>query len=362
MIAVVDFVVEHLEVHLLMEVSAKKSKVLSGRAAIAVAVANGVRCKKVSPTSHAKLLGIDTVGGRRRSTITFQHRLQAFSNIVPRFQAIRRTGVNSKQMVRAAGPPAILYGCEVMGISDSALSVTRGRVAAAAAPAAGGKNPDRTLYALDGNSGTLDPAFEAHTSPLKFWALAHWEGWFTQQQMSEAFAEASLKLEQCKGSWWSAVAGPTTALLASLNRLGWCMPSSAEAVDDLGFTWSFIKDSPAALVAAGRESVRRWRLLRAGEAIPGLILASCDVGDPWPSGGTILCDFSMLLAPFLNAAGSGAATCENWCPQWRGDLASAISGGQWPQTRKAAVPNWGIEDSRCQLCLSGPARNATWSG
>ena len=39
MIQVIDFVVEELEVRLLMEVSAKKSKVLAGRPSIAVAVA-----------------------------------------------------------------------------------------------------------------------------------------------------------------------------------------------------------------------------------------------------------------------------------------------------------------------------------
>ncbi len=45
----IDFVVEQLEAHLLMEVSAKKSKVLAGRAGIAVAVAKGIRSQKLSP-------------------------------------------------------------------------------------------------------------------------------------------------------------------------------------------------------------------------------------------------------------------------------------------------------------------------
>ena len=40
-----------------------------------------------------------------------------------------------------------------------------------------------------------------------------------------------------------------------------------------------------------------------------------------------------------------------WSTRCRGDLASAMCGGQWTQARKAAVPASGITDNRCQLCL-----------
>ena len=110
MIMVLDFVVHQLEEVLLMEVSATKSKILSGRPALAIAIANGVASGKMSWTRHAKLLGTDSVGGRRRTTEVAQLRLAEFSKLVPRFQALRRLGVNSKQMVRAAAPsPAILH-------------------------------------------------------------------------------------------------------------------------------------------------------------------------------------------------------------------------------------------------------------
>ena len=351
LIRVLNFVVDKLENGLCMEVSAKKSKVLAGRAMVAEAVAAGVGSKKLTATTHAKLLGTDSVGGRRRSTATLQKRIRSFNCTVPRLHALLRAGVNTKQMVRAAGTPAILYGCEVMGVSDTCLLDIRRKVAAAAAPEAGGKNPERTLYALDGSDGTLDPAFEAHASPIKHWALAWWEHWFTPPQLAEAFAEATAKMERCKGSWWSVVAGPVAALLASIRRIGWTMPCAGLAVDDLGFQWNFLRDSPAAIAQASRDSVRRWRLLRVGDSMPGLIPDACDVGHPWPEGGTILCDFSMLLAPLVKGKGTGAVTNEEWNPRWKGDLASAISGGQWPQARKAAVPSWGIEDQRCQLCL-----------
>ena len=109
MIRVLDFVIHHLEVLLRMLVSDTKSKVLSGRPHLAAAVAEGIQSKKVGVTTHAKLLGTDSVGGRKRSTQVAQQRLVKFTTAIPRFQSLRRVGVNSKQMVRAAGPPGTCH-------------------------------------------------------------------------------------------------------------------------------------------------------------------------------------------------------------------------------------------------------------
>ena len=98
----VDFVVDKFENGLHMEVSAQKSKVVAGRPCMAVAIAQGLESRKFQPTVHTKELGTDAVGGRRRSTATFQKRLRAFSRTVPRLHSLRKMGVNSKQMVRAA--------------------------------------------------------------------------------------------------------------------------------------------------------------------------------------------------------------------------------------------------------------------
>ena len=279
MIDVIDFVVDWLENRLHMEVSASKSKVLAGRLPIALAIEQGTVTNKVSATTHAKLLGTDSIGGRKRSTKCFQERLQAFSSTAGRYFSIRAAGVNSVQMVRTAGILAVMYGCEIFGVSDTSLHTTRSRRAAAAAPKAGGKNPDLSLLGLDGQNGTLDPAFEAHVSPLKHWALAWWEAWFDQESMASAFSAAALKLAAAKGSEWQSVAGPTAALLATANRTGWTLPSAHEVVDDTGLSWDFRVDSPAAIVAACKESVRRWRLKRVGNILPGLLPDLCDFGD-----------------------------------------------------------------------------------
>ena len=235
------------------------------------------------------MLGVDSVGGRRRSTATFQDKVSTFAQAGPRIHALRKAGVNSVQMVRSAGTPAVMYGCEVMGLSDSALHLARTRIASAAAANAGGKNSDLVLHAIDGPAGTLDPAFEAHAAPVLFWATAVWCCWFTRLQLEKAFQHASLKLAtREETSCWSIVTGPATALLASLRRIGWVMPNAFELIDNTGTSWQCDSVSPGAIASACHDSVRRWRLERIGAHLPGLIPVGCDVGAADCPEGTIL--------------------------------------------------------------------------
>ena len=130
----------------------------------------------------------------------------------------------------------------------------------------------------------MDPAFEAHASPALHWSMALWPKWFPRDQLQMAFTDASLRLAARTGSPGN---GPASALVASLERLGWIMPSFTEAVDDLGTSWRFDLDSPGAIATACRDSVRRWRIRRVGIAVPGLIPEACDVGAPDSETGTM---------------------------------------------------------------------------
>jgi hypothetical protein len=170
-------------------------------------------------------------------------------------------------------------------------------------------------------------------------ACAWWEGWFDQVVSCTAFAEASLRVGSTEGSWWHRTARPVEALIASLRRSGWTMPSDQQAVDDFGNSWWFLHDPPAAVVKACHDSVRSWRLARAGEALPGFIPAECDVTSTRLGQRHRLIDCSYNLAPLVNGRGCGSMTTEDWNPKWKGELAPACCGGQWPQFRKAQFLN-----------------------
>ena len=105
----------------------------------------------------------------------------------------------------------------------------------------------------------------------------------------------------------------------------------------------------AAVVRAAQRAVRRWRVTRIAAQLPGLMPTLCDVPDAIHFR-SVLVDCGQFLSLWLHAKGPGAKISKFWSPEWRSSLCSAVVGGQWTQARRAAVPDWGIEDARCQLC------------
>ena len=119
MAEIIDFVVDVLENGMRMQVSAKKSRVIASKPSIAQAIVEATHGSKVSGDTHAKLSGTGTVGGNRRTTKTFRNRLGKFSSTLPRYKALKEIGGNAALMARTVGVPAIMYGCETIGFSDS---------------------------------------------------------------------------------------------------------------------------------------------------------------------------------------------------------------------------------------------------
>ena len=77
------------------------------------------------------------------------------------------------------------------------LMEQRRLVAQAAAPANGscGQNLDMALLLVDGPSGRVDPAFEAHLTPIVEWSRAIWNAWIPEdiRQVSCDSAVAALR-------------------------------------------------------------------------------------------------------------------------------------------------------------------------
>ena len=107
-----DFVVDMLEVELLLEVSTTKSMAAAGRPALAGRIVRTSLTQKLRSVRSTKMLGTPSGGGRRRSIKALSVRLHLFSKRISRIQSLRRAGVNTSSIVRAAGTPAITYGVD----------------------------------------------------------------------------------------------------------------------------------------------------------------------------------------------------------------------------------------------------------
>ena len=303
------------------------------------------------------MLGVGTAGGRRRSIKVLKSRIKAFRKRVPRIQRLRRAGVNAVRLARAAGTPMITYGADVSSMAPSHLEAARRAIAKAVAPAAGGKSSQVVLYVADGASGTLDPAFDANVLPLQMWALAHWQSWVPVQKLEAAMQQALADHPPDQPTAWRRVAGPVSALVAAIRRLGWAIGNHRQFRTDVGEQLDLLLDPPCVVAQAARRAVRRWRVAGLGRAMPALIPQIPDLvvdrdrsGRPTFERQELVLDFADVLDSVLAASGkSGKKAFADWEPNCKGELRSAITGGQWPQARLAAVKGW-TDTVACQLC------------
>ena len=63
----------------------------------------------------------------------------------------------------------------------------------------------------------------------------------------------------------------------------------------------------------------------------------------------MLVDLTTFIKPLYRGSKKVTTKLPQWTAKCRGYLTSAINGGQWPQARKAKLPNFEASD-QCQLC------------
>ena len=302
---------------------------------------NAAVCKQLVGISVGAALRVTSLGtglgaGTRRNVSQLKKRLRRFRSRLPRFKALRRAGVRTDRLLRTGANAAMMFGCEVMGISDSMLNTQRRTAAAATCERNCGADLDLTLLVADDrSSGAADPAFAAHVGVIQTWALAVWEKWVPQHMLQRLFTKTADRLARTK-AMWSRVYGPAAALLATAHRLGWRVESAAVAILDDATKLNFALDSPAYVKGAVVQSVRRWRWRALESKMPHLSSSGLGLGAWWHP------VQSALRLP----------NTDSWNYVHKGALLSAIMGRQWPQQRLFSA---GLVDSNlCQLCKERP--------
>ena len=365
-----DTIINYLEDTLRLEVSVVKSVALGSAFSLARRTAHMSVSRKLSAVRSAKLLGTPAAGGRRRCTAPQRSRVRKLRMKAKRLKILNMNIAHAKTMVRTAGTPAISYGWDVFGVSDSALRVSRSLIASMLSASEGGKSPDAVLMATDAAGGSTDPAYDAHCLPVKHWAMAYWERWQPAQLLEGSFVAAAARLAAAPRSPWDVVAGPAAALLASLWRLGWEILGPAAFVDDIGRSIDCRVDPPAFVVDRVKESVRRWQgrcvLLQQPGAVPDAPdFTGAEALRPSVPRGfrphAIYADVRLPRSVYAVTAPIGKLLQTKACRSkhvrgyghvHRPWLRSAVVGGQWPQVRIAAAAGDLDMDTCCQLCRS----------
>ena len=163
-----------------MELSGTKSLCSASTLQLAKTLCNGWEQDDdvlIKVQMNVKSLGAGLGAGRRRNTAVQRLRLGAFRSRMPKFRRLVKLGVKTDRIVRTGGLAAMTFGQAITGVSNTTLLGQRRLVGAATAPpgGSGGQDLDVALMLADGSAkGKADPAFPAHSMPIKAWAEAVW--------------------------------------------------------------------------------------------------------------------------------------------------------------------------------------------
>ena len=165
---------------------------------------------------------------------------------MPKFRRLVKLGVKTDRIVRTGGLAAITFGQAIAGVSSTTLLGQRRLVGAATAPpgGSGGQDLDVALMLADGSAkGKADPAFPAHSMPIKAWAEAVWSQRMPLVCMRRMIRFAKRKLRRATRKW-SVCCGPAAAFIATCNRLLWQVVDETTVITDQGRTIDFELEPP----------------------------------------------------------------------------------------------------------------------
>ena len=254
----------------------------------------------------------------------------------------------------------MIYGSEVMGMSNSMAQEATRVAAAALTPPTRGKNPVLVMHAASIHSVAVNPNVAINVGAIKAWSTAWWEGWAKTDDMIRVYKHVKIGIDKAQPNHWGIVKGPSGAVAATCLRLQWRSDDGRHFRDDIGAHLDAKLDPPEAFANAARRSVERLSLDAVIEQLPAAAPAVADVSaystfgaENERDGGrrSIMVNLSSCLRPLFRGSAKLQRKLPQWTPACRGYLSSAINGGQWTQGMKAKLPQF-TGTSLCQLCLA----------
>ena len=155
-----------------LEVSVKKSIAVANRPRVLATMLLHCRTNALTAAKSAKLLGTSFAAGSARAVKALRDRITKVRRIAHRAQQLAQLGLSAVEYVRGAAIPAMLYGCEVSGVSDTMVDDAVSVAAAALAPPTAGKNQTLVLHAASVHSQATNPTMAANLAPIKAWSTA----------------------------------------------------------------------------------------------------------------------------------------------------------------------------------------------
>ena len=276
----------------------------------------------------AEQLGVDFAPGRKAGNAARDKRAKIFGNRLPKIRAFtrKRAGVG-RRLAATAGVPSIGHAAKVLGTSGTRLSWHQTLM-------------HRTINATNTNrsrflnltvaGSQVEPAYGANSAPILAWARMLHQELFPLKDLRGAMQFYQRKLAPLH-SKWAQVTGTITALLATLDRLGWTIIGAHLLKSHLG-TYHDLRLTPwAALKTMIDKRTNEWLWSKHTSGTP--------MHDMFSKGASTKIVQSLLVDSGLDKE----------CKQ---GLTSAATGGQWTQTRHVKADH-DVYDL-CLLCLAAP--------
>ena len=171
---------------------------------------------------------------------------------MPCFKRLRAAGAKTARLARTDVAPSVLFGVGVIGIGGVMLGEVRRLVRSTYQLKTAGRSLTLDLALEPG----ADPAYRCHTEPIFFFCVAVWDSWLPRHILARAVG-AAIETSGNVASVWSNVFGAASALVATVQRIGWRLVSP--------FLWethrgnlSILEVPPRTVGALAAEAVALW--------------------------------------------------------------------------------------------------------